>query len=153
NFVVRAKLGQDGKLSIIDGANKAVRLQTGNLPSGVVISRSGKRAYTNNELNTSITAINLDTNTVLTRDIESSAPPAPGSVQHRRLVGKLAFFTALGLPDKGVFDMPLRTIDPLPHRGKASDNSWSGCGSCHEDGHSDNVTWIFETGPRQTIPL
>jgi YVTN family beta-propeller protein len=153
NFVIRAKLGTDGKLSILDGANKAQRLQTGNLPSGVVMSRNGKRAYTNNELNTSITAIDLENNAVLARDIESSAPPAPGSVQHRRLVGKLAFFTALGLPDKGVFDLPLRSIDPLPHRGKASDNSWSGCGSCHEDGHSDNVTWIFETGPRQTIPL
>jgi DNA-binding beta-propeller fold protein YncE len=153
NFVVRARLGSDGKLSILDGANKAQRLQTGNLPSGVVISRNGKRAYTNNELNTSITAIDLENNTVLARDIESSTPPAPGSVQHRRLVGKLAFFTALGLPDTGVFDLPLRSIDPLPHRGKASDNAWSDCASCHEDGHSDNVTWIFPTGPRQTIPL
>jgi hypothetical protein len=42
---------------------------------------------------------------------------------------------------------------PIEHRGKASDNAWSGCGSCHDDGHADNVTWIFETGPRQTIPL
>ena len=159
NFVIRAKVGQDGKLTILDATNKAQRLQTGNLPSGVVISRNGKRAYTNNELNTSITAINLETNTVLARDIESSTPPAPGSPQHRKLLGKLAFFTALGLPDKldangdGSFDIALRDVDPLPHRNKASDNGWSGCGSCHEDGHSDNVTWIFETGPRQTIPL
>ena len=34
---------------------RPVRFQTGNLPSGVVMSRDGKRAYTNNELNTSIT--------------------------------------------------------------------------------------------------
>jgi YVTN family beta-propeller protein len=157
NFVIRAKLGQDGKLNILDGANKAQRLQTGNLPSGVVISRNSKRAYVNNELNTSITALDLENNAVLARDIESSTPPEPGTIQHRRLVGKLAFFTALGVPDKlgdnGQFNVPLRSIDPLQHRGKASDNSWSGCGSCHEDGHSDNVTWIFETGPRQTIPL
>jgi hypothetical protein len=159
NFVIRAKVGEDGKLTILDTANKAQRLQTGNLPSGVVISRNGKRAYTTNELNTSITSLNLEANTVLARDIESSPPPAPGSVQHRRLLGKLAFFTALGLPDKlddngdGQFDVALRDIDPLKFRNRASDNSWSGCGSCHEDGHSDNVTWIFETGPRQTIPL
>jgi cytochrome c553 len=106
-----------------------------------------------------MTALNLETNTVLARDIESSTPPAPGTVEHRRLVGKLAFFTALGLPDKfdnngdGTFDVALRDIDPLPHRNKASDNAWSSCASCHDDGHSDNVTWIFETGPRQTIPL
>jgi YVTN family beta-propeller protein len=159
NYVIRARLASDGKLTILDANNVAVRLQTGNLPSGVVMSRDRKRAYTNNELSTSMTALNLETNTVLARDIESSTPPAPGTVEHRRLVGKLAFFTALGLPDKldnngdGTFDVALRDIDPLPHRNKASDNAWSSCASCHDDGHSDNVTWIFETGPRQTIPL
>ena len=96
---------------------------------------------------------------MIARDIESSAPPAPGTQAHRNLVGKLAFFTALGIPDKldntgdGQFDVALRDINPLANRGKASNNGWSGCASCHDDGHSDNVTWIFETGPRQTIPL
>jgi len=159
NYVLRAEVGQDGKLNILDAANKATRFQTGNLPSGVVMSRDGKRAYTDNELNTSITAIALDTNAVLARDIESSTPPEPGSPEHRRLFGKLAFFTALGVPDvidengDAKFDVPLRDIEPLKHRNKASDNGWSSCASCHDDGHSDGVTWIFETGPRQTIPL
>ncbi len=159
NYVIRAALGADGKLSTLDAANKAIRLQTGNLPSGVVIARNGTRAYVNNELNTSMSVLNLADNTVITRDVESSAPPAPGTQAHRNLVGKLAFFTALGLPDKldtngdGQFDVALRDINPLTHRGKASDNAWSGCASCHDDGHADNVTWIFETGPRQTIPL
>ena len=159
NAVIRAKLGTDGKLNILDTTNKAQRFQTGNLPSGVVMSRDGKRAYTNNELNTSVSALDLEHNTVLARDIQSSEPPAPGTPAHRRLLGKLAFFTALGLPDKlddngdGTFDVALRAVVPLEHRGKASDNGWSSCGSCHDDGHADNVTWIFETGPRQTIPL
>ena len=52
----------------------------------------------------------------------------------------------------GSYDVALRDIDPLLHRNKASDNGWSSCASCHDDGHADNVTWIFETGPRQTIP-
>ena len=118
NYVLRGTVGQDGFLNILDSANKAKRLQTGNLPSGVVMSNDGKRAYTNNELNTSISALNLEKNTVLARDIESSTPPAPGTVEHRRLVGKLAFFTALGVPDvidengDGSFDIPLRNIDP-----------------------------------------
>jgi hypothetical protein len=159
NYVVRASIDTNGKLNILDAANKAIRFQTGNLPSGIVMSNDGNRAYANNELNTSITAIDLANNAVLARDIESSAPPAPGTIQHRRLFGKLGFFTALGVPDvidsngDGVFDVPLRDISPLQHRNKASNNGWSSCASCHEDGHSDNVTWIFETGPRQTIPL
>ncbi|MET0988458.1 MAG: hypothetical protein ABW034_23925 [Steroidobacteraceae bacterium] len=158
NYVLKGAL-KDGKINILDSTNKVTRLQTGNLPSGVVISNDGKRAYTNNELNTSISALDLESNAVLARDIESSTPPAPGTVEHRRLAGKLAFFTALGVPDvldddgDGTFDIALRDIDPLQHRSKASDNGWSSCASCHDDGHSDNVTWIFETGPRQTIPL
>ena len=59
NYVMRASVGKDGKLNILDADNMATRFQTGNLPSGVVMSRDGKRAYTNNELNTSITAIAL----------------------------------------------------------------------------------------------
>jgi len=159
NFVIRASIGTDFKLTTIDANNVAKRFQTGNLPSGVVMARSGQRAYVNNELNTSISALNLQDNTVIARDIESSAPPAPGTQAHRNLVGKLAFFTALGIPDKldntgdGQFDVALRDINPLANRGKASNNAWSSCASCHDDGHSDNVTWIFETGPRQTIPL
>jgi YVTN family beta-propeller protein len=158
NVVIRAGLDTAGKLFI--GAPGSIhRYQTGNMPTGVVMSRDGKRAYTDNEINTSVTAINLEDNTVLARDLESSTPPAPGTIEHRRLVGKLAFFTALGVPDQldttgdGNFDIALREIVPIDHRGKASDNGWSGCASCHDDGHSDNVTWIFETGPRQTIPL
>jgi DNA-binding beta-propeller fold protein YncE/cytochrome c553 len=159
NYVIRATIGTDGKLTTIDANNVARRFQTGNLPSGVVMARSGLRAYVNNELNTSISALNLQDNTVIARDIESSPPPAPGTQAHRNLVGKLAFFTALGVPDKldntgdGQFDVALRDIIPLANRGKASNNAWSSCASCHDDGHSDNVTWIFETGPRQTIPL
>ncbi len=159
DYVLRASLDTDGRLSILDAANVAKRFQTGLLPTGVVISADGRRAYTNNELGTSVTAIDLVANTVLERNIESSPPPAPGTPAHRLALGKYAFFTALGLPDRldsdgdDRFDVALRSIDPLAHRNKASDNGWSGCASCHDDGHSDNVTWIFETGPRQTIPL
>lgn len=159
NYVIRASIGTDFKLTTLDANNVARRFQTGNLPSGVVMARTGLRAYVNNELNTSMSALNLQDNTVIARDIESSAPPAPGTQAHRNLVGKLAFFTALGIPDKldntgdGQFDVALRDINPLANRGKASNNAWSSCASCHDDGHSDNVTWIFETGPRQTIPL
>jgi mono/diheme cytochrome c family protein len=69
------------------------------------------------------------------------------------LVGKLAFFTALGIPDNGIFGTPIRDIIPRNFRGKQSKDAWSSCGSCHPDGLADGVTWIFGTGPRQTKPL
>ena len=148
NFVFRASPGANG----LGLGAPVVRYQTGNIPNGVVISRNGDRAYTNNEVDVSVTAINLETDSVI-GDIPSGKPPEPGTPEHAALVGKLAFHTALGTPDNGIFDLPVRDIVPLADRGKASDNAWSSCASCHPDGLSDGVTWFFPTGPRQTVPL
>jgi YVTN family beta-propeller protein len=149
NFVYRAS----PSLSGLQLGSPVIRYQTGNIPNGVVISNDGKRAYTNNEVGLSVTAINLETNEVMERDIPSSTPPEPGTFAHFVLVGKLVFHTALGTPDHGIFDLPIRDIVPLTDRGKASNNGWSSCASCHPDGLADGVTWFFPTGPRQTVPL
>jgi YVTN family beta-propeller protein len=151
NYVFRATHVAGSKLAL--GAPNVIRFQTGNLPDGVVISYDGRRAYVNNQANVSVTAINLETNTVIIRDFPSGEPPAPGTFEHAVLVGKLAFFTALGIPDNGFFDTDIRDIEPLRFRGKQSLDGWSSCGSCHPDGLGDGVTWFFGTGPRQTKPL
>src|SRR5207244_9563790 len=36
---------------------------------------------------------------------------------------------------------------------RMSQESWGGCIVCHPNGRSDNVTWHFDAGPRQVIPL
>jgi YVTN family beta-propeller protein len=157
NQVFRATLDPDGRLNILNAAATRVdcRLQTGNLPSGVAVRQDGTRAYANNEANLSVTSMNVDDGVCLTLqlDIESSEPPAPGSFGHAVLVGKLAFFTALGIPDNNLFGTPIRDFVPRNFKGKMSKDAWSSCGSCHPDGLADGVTWSFGTGPRQTIPL
>jgi YVTN family beta-propeller protein len=159
NQVFRAKLVDPatGQLNILNVAGTAVdcRIQTGNLPSGVAMRQDGTRGYTNNEANFSVTSMNTENGScsTLTLDISSSEPPAPGSVEHAVLVGKLAFFTALGIPDNNIFGTPIRDFVPRDFKGKASKDAWSSCGSCHPDGLADGVTWIFGTGPRQTKPL
>jgi YVTN family beta-propeller protein len=144
-----------GQLNILNTAGDKVdcRLQTGNLPSGVAMSKDGTRAYANNEANFSVTSVNLEDCSTLQLDIPSSTPPAPGSIEHAVLVGKIAFFTALGIPDNNFLGTDIRDIIPRNFRGKQSRDAWSSCGSCHPDGLADGVTWIFGTGPRQTIPL
>jgi YVTN family beta-propeller protein len=155
NYVLRASL-VGGKLNI-GAPDNVVRFQTGNLPDGVVISKSkkegGKRAYANNAANLSVTAINLEDNTVIERDIPAGEPDPPGTFDHAVLLGKLAFFTALGIPDNGISGTDIRDIVPLTFRGKQSKDGWSSCGSCHPDGLADGVTWFFGTGIRQTKPL
>ena len=158
NQVLRAKLDQaTGQLDILNAAGTGVdcRIQTGNLPSGVAMRKDGTRGYANNEANFSVTSMNVDDGFCLTLqlDIDSAEPPAPGSFEHAVLVGKLAFFTALGIPDNDIFGTPIREFVPRDFKGKMSKDAWSSCGSCHPDGLADGVTWSFGTGPRQTIPL
>jgi YVTN family beta-propeller protein len=159
NQVIRAKLADPatGQLNILNAAGDRVdcRIQTGNLPSGVAMRQDGTRGYANNEANFSVTSMNIDDGFCLTLqlDIDSAQPPDPGSFEHAVLVGKLAFFTALGIPDQDIFGTPIRDFVPRNFRGKQSLDAWSSCGSCHPDGLADGVTWTFGTGPRQTIPL
>jgi YVTN family beta-propeller protein len=158
NQVFKAKLNPAiGQLNILNAAGDRVdcRLQTGNLPSGVAMRQDGTRGYANNEAGFSVTSMNIENGLCLTlqRDIASSTPPAPGSFDHAVIIGKLAFFTALGIPDNNLFGTPIRDIIPRNFRGKMSKDAWSSCGSCHPDGLADGVTWIFGTGPRQTKPL
>ncbi|PPD47519.1 MAG: hypothetical protein CTY16_07380 [Methylobacter sp.] len=151
NYVLRAGL-VGGKLNI-GAPDQVVRLQTGHIPTGIAISSDGGRAYTNNLVGRSVSVLNLATNTVVARDIESTPLPLLGSFEHNLLMGKLTFFTALGVPDNGLSNVAIRSINPLKFRGKQSDNAWSSCASCHPSGLADGVTWIFADGPRQTIAL
>ncbi len=38
-------------------------------------------------------------------------------------------------------------------RGRWAKEGWSSCGSCHPDGLTDNMTWSFGAGPRQTTSM
>ncbi|MDD5578991.1 MAG: beta-propeller fold lactonase family protein [Methylobacter sp.] len=151
NYVLRASGSSNAPLNI--GAPNVVRFQTGNIPNGVVMSPDGRLAYVNNEVGCSVSILNLDSNTVIERDVESCTLPDPGSHEHGVRLGKLVFSTALGVPDNGLVGTPIRNIVPLSFRGKQSDNGWSTCASCHPKGLSDHVTWMFGDGPRAAIPL
>jgi len=149
NYVLRATL-QGGRLNI--GAPNVVRFKTGNIPTGIAIR--GRFGYVNNEVGHSVSILDLNSNgNTIAFNIPSSEPPKPGSHEHAVELGKLVFFTALGVSDNGLVGQDLRAIDPLLSRGKQSNNAWSSCGSCHPAGLSDGVTWIFGDGPRNTIPL
>ncbi|MGH8573225.1 MAG: c-type cytochrome, partial [Gammaproteobacteria bacterium] len=149
NYVLRATL-QGGSLNI--GAPNVVRFKTGNIPTGIVLGR--RFGYVNNEVGHSVSILDLNSNgTTVALNVPSSEPPRPGSHEHAVELGKLVFFTGLGVSDNGLVGQDLRAIDPLLFRGKQSNNAWSTCASCHPAGLSDGVTWIFADGPRNTLPL
>jgi YVTN family beta-propeller protein len=149
NYVLRASL-VNGRLNI--GAPNVVRFKTGNIPTGIVVR--GRFAYVNNEVGHSVSILDINSNgNTIAFNVPSSEPPKPGSHEHAVELGKLVFFTGLGVSDNGLVGQDLRAIDPLLFRGKQSNNAWSTCASCHPAGLADGVTWIFADGPRNTLPL
>src|SRR5204863_7830232 len=98
---------------------------------------AGTRVFVSNFVSRSITAVDISSPTapVVIGTALSSALPVAGSIEETAQVGAELFFTGRG------------------PQGRMSSESWGGCIVCHPNGRSDNVTWMFDAGPRQTIPL
>ena len=60
DYVIKAQINPFTLDLDINAPNNVVRYQTGHIPNGVVVSTDGRRAYTNNEVGMSVTAINLN---------------------------------------------------------------------------------------------
>lgn len=151
-FALRATLNTDGTYDLVtDDRGAVLRIPTTNMPTGVVISSDGTRAYVASDLVGEVTAIDLTDDTVALT-IQTAATPTDPQTR-RELLGKLAFFTGMGLAADVDASTDPRTVDTHRFRNMASDNNWSSCASCHPGGMADGVTWIFPTGPRQSISL
>ncbi len=102
------------------------------VPIGIVVAHGKATAYVNNWIDRSITVLDLGLQTADGEPVSSASKPTAGSQEARELNGKKFFFTGTG---------------------RWSDRGVNSCGSCHPDGLSDNLTWVFAAGPRQTTPL
>jgi len=66
---------------------------------------------------------------------ESAPLPLPGTPDATVNLGAELFFTGRG------------------PQGRMSSDSWGACIVCHPDGLTDNITWLFPAGPRNTVSL
>ena len=104
-------------------------LSTGKSPTGIV--SVGTTAYVSNDVGRSISVLDLAAQQTVTQDIEAAPQPTdPDAIGVLR--GQRFFETG---------------------QGRWSSSSWVSCAGCHPGGGTDNVTWVFPTGPRQTIDL
>lgn len=109
----------------------------GKAPQGIAINSTGTRAYVTNFVSRSVTTVDISTGTspAILSTVQSSALPAAGTLDATAQLGAELFYTGRGPQER------------------MSSESWGGCITCHPNGRSDNVTWMFDAGPRQTIPL
>jgi cytochrome c peroxidase len=88
----------------------------------------GSTAYVVNEVSRAISVIDLAAQMTTNPEIPS-APQPSDPAEADRLLGQRFFETGLG---------------------RWSANGWVSCVACHPSGTTDNVTWSFPAGPRQT---
>lgn len=105
-------------------------------PTGVAIDSEHGKAYVNCWVSRRLGVVALDSQQLI-QTVESS--PAPATASERSVQrGRRFYFTGRG------------RWSANPANGAAGGEGWSSCGSCHPDGLTDNVTWVFASGPRQT---
>lgn len=121
-----------------DDADKGIRL-----PIGIATSYNLNQtfAFVNNDGAREVTALAFSSQTIAGdaaagdfRITSSSPLPAAGSAEDHVLRGKRFFATGLA-------------------RWSLNGAAWGSCAACHLDGLSDNVTWYFARGPRQSTSL
>ncbi|MBI3249367.1 MAG: beta-propeller fold lactonase family protein [Deltaproteobacteria bacterium] len=106
-------------------------------PRGLAINSTGSRAYVYNFISRSVSIVNIENATAPA--IVASKPaaklPTINTADATAHLGAALFYTGRGPQER------------------MSSESWGGCITCHPNGRSDNVMWMFDAGPRQTIPL
>ena len=136
----------NGAMSVVTNVGdgkRVVSVATGKNPRGIVLSSTDSRAYIMNYISRDVTVVDL---TLATDEVmatmRSASLPEAGSQEDMIQIGKELYNSSVG-----EFEGPNETTI----RGRMSNNGWGSCSSCHPDGLSDNVVWIFGAGPRRTM--
>jgi YVTN family beta-propeller protein len=125
--------------------SRVLEIPTGKNPRGIVINSSDTRAYVMNFISRDVTVLNVESGQdKAVATMQSSSLPGAGTTEDLILAGKELYNTSVG-----EFDGPTPLSPKI--RGRMSNNGWGSCASCHPDGLTDNVVWIFAAGPRRTV--
>lgn len=110
------------------------------LPVGIAIAKGDAFAFVSNYGSRDVTALALSAQAIAGdgsadfRITQSAALPGSGTEEDEVLKGRRFFVTGLG-------------------RWSFGGQGWGSCEACHVDGLTDNVTWYFARGPRQSTSL
>jgi YVTN family beta-propeller protein len=121
----------------------------GRNPRGLVLNSKDTRAYVMNFGSRDVAVVDVSgDNPAFYRTLQripSAALPAAGTVEATVQRGKVLFNSAIGPAGNAA--------NSLPPAGRLSDTGWGSCYSCHVNGKTDSVTWMFADGPRQAISM
>lgn len=140
--VFRIQYNADGSLNRVGSAAtnfinlSPTGLPAGRLPYGIAIGHTtggSGFAHVINEATRNVSLVGFGTQALLSAT-QSTDMPVVDSPEAHVLEGRRFFVTGLG-------------------RWSLRGQGWNSCEACHGDGLTDNVTWYFARGPRQSISL
>lgn len=125
---------------------RVMQIPVGKNPRGIVVTSSDTRAYVANFISRDVSVVDLTkAREEVMGTMSSAALPAPGTEADKVHIGKELYNTSIG-----VFDPAPGSTTPIT--GRMSRAGWGSCAACHTPrGLSDNVVWIFGSGPKRTI--
>jgi DNA-binding beta-propeller fold protein YncE len=136
--VFRVQFNDDGTLREVASPaapfinlNPGGAVPAGRLPAGVTVANGGSNLLTLNTNTRNVSVIQLSMQSV---SAATESAPAPTGAEAEVNDGQRFFVTGLG-------------------RWSLRGQGWNSCEACHPDGLTDNVTWFFARGPRQTTSL
>jgi uncharacterized protein (TIGR03437 family) len=149
NIVVKVRIDPSTGAATVQkdpiDATRVLQIPTGKNPRGIVINSSDQTAYVMNYVSRDVTVIDL-TGSVerVTTTLRAASLPAQGTPEDRIHAGKELYHTSIG-------EFDAATSGGAAITGRMSNNGWGSCSACHPFGLSDNVVWIFPSGPKRTI--
>jgi YVTN family beta-propeller protein len=112
-------------------------------PNGIAVASKLEKAYVNCWVTRRLAILDL-TSQKVEKVVDSAALPAANTLEGRIVKGRHFYFTGRGRWSGNGSGTTAPTEDG---------SGWSSCGTCHPDGLTDNITWIFAAGPRQTTSM
>ncbi len=128
-------------------ATRVLQIKVGKNPRGIVVNSTDTRAYVHNFISRDVSVVDLTAaRETVVATLPSAALPAAGTQDEKVHIGKELYNTSIG-----EFDAAPGSTAAIT--GRMSNKGWGSCAACHTPkGLSDNVVWIFPSGPKRTIP-
>jgi len=124
---------------------RVLEVKVGKNPRGLLVNSTDSRLYVMNYVSRDVTAVSVTGAETVLGKMQSTSLPAPGTQDEKIHVGRELYNTSVG-----EFDPAPGTTNPIT--GRMSNIGWGAFAACHPFGLSDNVVWIFPSGPKRTIP-
>jgi YVTN family beta-propeller protein len=128
-----------GDVLVVDASARTeiglVRPLPGKMPDGIVVARDGRAAYVDERVSGDVAFLRIDGEGAAARVSVDGAPVA------RLTVDPMPAALRLG---QDLFNSADSSRFPV------TTNHWVACATCHMEGRSDAVTWLFAQGPRDT---